>query len=96
MSDYPICNGCGLQFLLTEGEKSFYEGKGLSAPKKCKNCRLKRKVEEKGAEGFHPARCSECNRDTYVPFVPKTGRELLCPDCFSAKKEEGDSPDRHE
>ena len=36
------CIDCGAGFF-TEGEKEFYESKGLTIPTRCKNCREKRK-----------------------------------------------------
>lgn len=36
------CRDCGKEFF-TEGEKEFYENKGLTLPKRCKDCREKRK-----------------------------------------------------
>lgn len=34
-----ICNSCNGTFLFSDGEKDFYDEKGLLYPKKCKNCR---------------------------------------------------------
>lgn len=48
MSDYLlICDECRQPFF-TEGEKAFYEQKGLSIPKKCKTCRDERKRQREG------------------------------------------------
>ena len=30
--------------------------------------------------------CSNCGRDTEVPFMPTSGRPVLCRDCFNASK----------
>lgn len=39
--------------------------------------------------------CSNCGRETEVPFMPTSGRPVLCRDCFNAAK--GTSPGgRHE
>lgn len=37
------CVECGRDFLLTAGEQAFYAGKGFELPKRCKECRAKRK-----------------------------------------------------
>lgn len=43
MSNYLLkCMDCGADFF-TEGEKNFYESKGLTMPKRCSPCRDKRK-----------------------------------------------------
>src|SRR5215510_9365317 len=35
---------------------------------------------------MYPATCSNCGRDTEVPFMPTSGRPVLCRDCFNAAK----------
>jgi len=35
---------------------------------------------------MYPATCSNCGRDTEVPFQPTSGRPVLCRDCFNASK----------
>jgi len=35
---------------------------------------------------MYPATCSNCGRDTEVPFMPTAGRPVLCRDCFNASK----------
>ena len=37
------CIQCGKEFELNESEVSFYEGKGLELPKRCKECRKENK-----------------------------------------------------
>jgi CxxC-x17-CxxC domain-containing protein len=71
-------------------------------PTRCKNCREKRKATRGSASGggggmgmgspmrsdrqMYPATCSNCGRDTEVPFMPTSGRPVLCRDCFNAAK----------
>jgi CxxC-x17-CxxC domain-containing protein len=38
---------------------------------------------------MYPATCSNCGRDTEVPFPPTPGRPVLCRDCFNAAKGTG-------
>ena len=38
---------------------------------------------------MYPATCSQCGRDTEVPFMPTSGRPVLCRDCFNAAKATG-------
>ena len=33
-----------------------------------------------------PAVCSNCGKDTTVPFQPTSGRPVLCRDCFGASR----------
>jgi CxxC-x17-CxxC domain-containing protein len=39
-----------------------------------------------GGKTMYPAICSECGRETEVPFQPSSGRPVLCRDCFQAAK----------
>lgn len=39
------CADCKEEFPFTEGEQSFYAGKGFDAPKRCKPCRDRRKEQ---------------------------------------------------
>lgn len=44
MTDYLLrCIGCGEEFF-AEGERDFYNSKGLNIPKRCKACRYKKKA----------------------------------------------------
>ena len=39
-----VCQDCGKEFIFTVGEQQFYKEKGFdNAPKRCKECRDKRK-----------------------------------------------------
>src|SRR5262245_17265624 len=74
-------------------------------PTRCKNCREKRKAGRamtSGAGGggggssygrsekqMYAATCSNCGRDTEVPFMPTAGRPVLCRDCFNQSKGTG-------
>lgn len=39
-----ICCDCRQPFIFSSGEKTFFWSKGLSTPKRCPQCRQKRKV----------------------------------------------------
>lgn len=40
-----VCQDCGNEFVFTAGEQVFYKEKGLdNEPKRCKECRNKRKA----------------------------------------------------
>ena len=38
------CVDCDDKFWLTQGEQDFYRNKGYQEPKRCKNCREKKKL----------------------------------------------------
>src|SRR4051812_20744472 len=94
------CVDCGEEFIFTAGEQAFYASKGLThAPTRCKRCREQRKGRD-GAERnmggghagrdrereLHSAVCSNCGRETQVPFAPTGSRPVYCRDCFNDMK----------
>lgn len=38
-----VCADCGREFTFTIGEQKYFASKGLSTPKRCPACRLKRR-----------------------------------------------------
>jgi CxxC-x17-CxxC domain-containing protein len=84
------CVDCGTEFVFTAGEQLFFQDKQFkNEPKRCKNCKAKR-VAVLGAvtQGHSHAKmetrtsCSQCGKDTTVPFRPTQGRPVLCRECF--------------
>lgn len=41
--------GCGTEFSLSDAEQNFFRDKGLSIPKRCRECRQKRKAQKNQA-----------------------------------------------
>ncbi len=88
------CVDCGSDFTFTAGEQQFYREKQFTnEPKRCKGCKASRQT---GSDrGGSPRRvetsavCSQCNRETTVPFRPTQGRPVLCRDCFQGRKATG-------
>src|SRR6266566_4191867 len=72
------CAECGAEFVFTGGEQMFFADKGFkNEPKRCKACKAKR---AEGGGHAAPARtetktnCSQCGKETTVPFRPSHGR----------------------
>jgi CxxC-x17-CxxC domain-containing protein len=94
------CADCGTDFLFTAGEQAFFQEKNFrSPPKRCKSCKSKH-VATLGSP--HHVRtqthnrstykvetlttCSQCGKQTTVPFKPTQGRPVLCRDCYETTK----------
>ena len=46
-----VCQDCGKEFIFTVGEQQFYKEKGFdNEPKRCKECRDKRKAARRAAK----------------------------------------------
>ncbi len=86
-----ICIDCGSDFIFTAGEQSFFHEKNFkNEPKRCRNCKQKR--QGSASTGNHGGRvethanCSQCGRETTVPFRPTQGRPVFCRECFQNRK----------
>jgi CxxC-x17-CxxC domain-containing protein len=89
------CVDCGTDFVFTAGEQLFFHDKQFkNEPKRCKNCKSKR-VAVLGSSPHGPTRvktetrtnCSNCGKETTVPFRPTQGRPVLCRDCFQQRRQ---------
>jgi len=83
------CIDCGTEFVFTAGEQQFYKDKNFkNEPKRCKTCKTKRQASPQGAgnKTETSAICSQCGRETTVPFRPTQGRPVFCRECFQARK----------
>jgi CxxC-x17-CxxC domain-containing protein len=89
-----VCRDCGKEFLFSAGEQAFYAEKGFqNEPTRCRNCRAARKggspataaTESQGARPLFAAVCSECGKETQVPFKPTAGKPVYCRECFQKR-----------
>jgi CxxC-x17-CxxC domain-containing protein len=84
------CIDCSTEFVFTAGEQQFFHDKNFkNEPKRCKTCKTKR--QETVSSGGHTrvettAICSQCGRETTVPFRPTQGRPVFCRECFQVRK----------
>ena len=87
------CSECGAEFVFTAGEQMFFADKGFkNEPKRCKACKAKR--AEAGGGGNQPraetkTTCSQCGKETTVPFRPTQGRPVFCRECFQQRRAMG-------
>ena len=89
------CVDCGTDFVFTAGEQQFYQEKQFhNEPKRCKACKIKK--QNSGGDRGGPqgrvetsATCSQCGRETTVPFRPTQGRPVFCRECFQTRKVSG-------
>lgn len=98
-----VCADCGQEFVHSADDQARYAERGFTnEPKRCRNCREKRKGQSGGgrragagagrAYADRPARetyeatCAECGAVTTVPFKPTQGRPVYCRDCYRAQR----------
>jgi CxxC-x17-CxxC domain-containing protein len=82
------CSDCGAEFTFTAGEQQFFQAKSFkNEPKRCKVCKNQRRGAPQGADKIETTTvCSQCGRETTVPFEPKQGRPVYCRECFQGRK----------
>jgi CxxC-x17-CxxC domain-containing protein len=88
------CVDCGEEFIFTAGEQLFFYDKQFkNEPKRCKSCKAKRAGTGNGnGNGATYTKvetrtvCSQCGKETTVPFRPSQGRPVLCRECFQQKQ----------
>jgi len=94
------CVDCGQEFVHSAEDQARYAERGFTnEPKRCRDCREKRKAQGGGrkAGGYgggggppretHEAVCAECGVTTTVPFKPTQGRPVYCRDCFRSQRQ---------
>lgn len=84
------CAECGSEFVFTAGEQQFYAEKGFrNEPKRCKACKAKRGPSGSGqgpARAVTTTTCSQCGKETTVPFRLTQGRPVYCRECFQQRR----------
>jgi CxxC-x17-CxxC domain-containing protein len=85
-----ICVECEKPFIWTAGEQLFFADKNFkNEPKRCKDCKGKRSQRLGHAPRERvetTAVCSQCGKETTVPFRPTQGRPVYCKECFQQRK----------
>jgi len=87
------CRDCGNEFTFTSGEQEFYAQKGYSQPARCPDCRAVKKAARAANYGRERVMtqviCSNCGKETEVPFVPRDDRPVYCAECFDTMRNSG-------
>ena len=85
------CVECGSEFTFTKNEQAFYAERGFTnEPKRCKNCRDKRKGVSRESNGRERSMvsvtCDSCGVTTEVPFTPVSGKPVYCRECYNQRR----------
>lgn len=88
-----VCVDCSSEFVFTAGEQIFFADKGFKhEPKRCKVCKAKRNQNHGAGTGQRVETvisCSQCGRETTVPFKPTQGRPVFCRECYQQRRMTG-------
>lgn len=93
-----VCHDCGEGYVFSVEDQQAFRAKGRNhAPKRCPACRAARAArkptqnrEREVFTSFTPSVprqlytvvCTECGKETQVPFEPRAGRPVYCGDCY--------------
>ena len=81
-----ICRDCGATFPFDESQQRvFRERHYPDQPSRCARCRTSRRAQ-RSERVTTDAVCSTCGKPTQVPFIPKPGFAVLCPQCLPAAR----------
>ena len=88
------CADCGKEFTFSATDQEFFQSKGyVNEPKRCPTCRQSRKEERFSKNGNYSSQrqrfaavCSQCGKETQLPFQPRENRPVYCSDCYSKIK----------
>lgn len=93
------CTDCGQEFTLTSKDQEFFQLRGYSIPKRCTPCRQSKKNEQSATRGYQTngtqgttVTCSDCGKQTTVPFEPRGDRPVLLPGLLPEQKEKRGRP----
>ena len=84
------CGECGAEFVFTAGEQMFFADKGFkNEPKRCKACKANRAQGNESGTGSAQrvetkTVCSQCGKETTVPFQADTRAPGILPRVLSA------------
>ncbi len=91
------CIDCGADFVFTAGEQLFFHDKQFkNEPKRCKTCKARKMASispqpianHSGAPRIETrTHCSQCGKETTVPFKPTQGRPVFCRECFQSRRQ---------
>lgn len=88
------CTDCGQSFVHSAEDQARYAERGFTnEPKRCRDCREKRKAQggqqsaaSRAPRESHEVTCAECGAATTVPFKPTQGRPVYCRDCYRTQR----------
>lgn len=87
MPDVEIsCLQCKEIFIFSEKEQELFYQRNMMQPQRCPKCRSKRSGSRPDAPARYEIVCDNCGKHDTVPFQPRTGRSIMCKDCYESSR----------
>ena len=87
------CQDCEQTFTWSAKEQEFFAQKGFeNVPKRCPECRKKRRQGRDGSPStprtnHYEINCRKCGKKDFVSFQPRNPETILCEECFNQEKQ---------
>ena len=94
MKEIFICIDCSKNFNVTQNELNFYRKEKIPFPKKCPNCRYKRRFNLRPLRKLWHGVCKcnkiehshgveKCEVEFETPYAPERLEMVYCEDCYN-------------
>ena len=80
------CKQCGVENLIIDSDRSFYERMGLEDPVFCVLCRLRNRMSWRNEKRLYKRKCDLCAKDIITIYSPDKKFTVYCQDCFWGDK----------
>lgn len=81
-----ICEKCGQQFEIAQGEQKFYKKMKVMLPDFCPNCREQRRLAFRNEMSLYQSKCSLCGNKIISMYDPQSGYKVFCHECYFGDK----------
>ena len=78
------CDSCNKNYNITQNELLFYRKEKIPFPRKCPNCRYKRRFDLRPLRKLWHRTCMKCNVVEFeTPYSPERKEKIYCESCYN-------------
>lgn len=87
MPDIEVpCVQCKEIFVFSEKDQEIFYQRNMMPPQRCPRCRSKKAAAPADSSARYEIVCDNCGKHDTVPFQPKTGRSVMCRECYESSR----------
>lgn len=85
LSEIFACASCSKNYNITKNELLFYKKENISLPRKCPNCRYKRRFDLRPKRELWHRKCmkAECKNEFETCYPPEFAGKVYCEKCYN-------------
>jgi hypothetical protein len=76
------CNDCSKNYRLTKQELFLYKQMLIPVPRKCPDCRHRRRMELRNPRKLWKRMCQKCQKEIKTSYAPKRREIVYCEECY--------------